>query len=340
MYSEDDLEAAMAAGALTPEAATAFRDFMARRRQTSPVDEESFRLLTGFNDIFVAIAIVLLLVALGWLGSLTTSPLGGLLVAAASWGLAEYFTRRRRMALPSIVLLFGLVGGAFAMGQQVIRLGGAETLAGTDFVRQTGLRMALAAAVAALAAFAHWRRFKVPVTVAAGAGAVAGTVLALASALAPGLREFFLPLVFLAGIALFCLAMWWDAGDRERKTRRSDVAFWLHLAAAPLIVHPAFSMLGGGELGRAGLAVAIYLGLALVALAVDRRALLVSALFYVLYAMSALFKAAGSLNESFALTALIIGSALLLLSAFWHHARRRVVALLPAGIRARLPAAG
>src|SRR5438874_3733945 len=32
-------------------------------------------------------------------------------------------------------------------------------------------------------------------------------------------------------------AMAFDASDRERATRRADCAFWLHLLAAPLIVH-------------------------------------------------------------------------------------------------------
>ena len=57
MYSESDLEGAVAAGILTPQAANAFRDHIAAMRATPAVDEESFRLLTGFNDIFVAIAI-------------------------------------------------------------------------------------------------------------------------------------------------------------------------------------------------------------------------------------------------------------------------------------------
>ena len=92
-------------------------------------------------------------------------------------------------------------------------------------------------------------------------------------------------------------------------------------------------------MAHAGAAVAIYFVLAVVALAIDRRAVLVSALFYVLYAISALFRAAGSLNESFALTALIIGSALLLLSAFWHPVRTRILGALPGAIRARLPSA-
>ena len=37
----------------------------------------------------------------------------GLFVAATAWGLAEFFTRKRRMALPSIILLLAFVGGVF-----------------------------------------------------------------------------------------------------------------------------------------------------------------------------------------------------------------------------------
>ena len=87
------------------------------------VDEEHFRLLTGFNDIFVGIAAAILLVAVGWIGyyvaaAISTAtarrPFIGLFVAATAWGLAEFFTRQRRMALPSIILLLAFVGGVFA----------------------------------------------------------------------------------------------------------------------------------------------------------------------------------------------------------------------------------
>ena len=50
--------------------------------------------------------------------------------------------------------------------------------------------------------------------------------------------------------------------------------------------------------------------------------MLVSALAYVLYALTELFKQFGAVELNVALTALVIGSALLLLSAFWHQARR------------------
>ena len=50
-----------------------------------------------------------------------------------------------------------------------------------------------------------------------------------------------------------------------------------------------------------------------------------------------LFKQLGAVELNVALTALVIGSALLLLSAFWHQARSIVVRQLPAALQAKLP---
>jgi hypothetical protein len=152
-------------------------------------------------------------------------------------------------------------------------------------------------------------------------------------------------LTLAAGIAVFILAMRWDGSDRVRQTRRSDVAFWLHLLAAPMIAHPIFYLLGvtsGQEisLGAGLLVLAIYVAFGIVALAIDRRALLVSALAYVLYALTQLFRQFGAVELNVALTAFLIGSALLLLSAFWAQARRTVVEQLPGELRERLPIVG
>ncbi len=360
MYSESDLESAVAGGALSAEQAAAFRDFVAAGRHVPAVDEEHFRLLTGFNDIFVAIAATILLVAVGWIGQ-TIPPridgdgpslFAGLFVAAAAWPLAEFFTRKRRMALPSILLLLAFVGGIFFTA-----LAGSVTLIGADRFDNNGqavaLVMAFAAAVAGGGAYAHWRRFHVPVTVAAGATTGVALVLGLIASAMVGtgdnlsfeqeqrIETAMLVAALVLGIGVFLLAMRWDGSDPKRETRRSDVAFWLHLLAAPLIVHPIFSLLGLNEghvsAGGAATAVLLYVVLGLVALAVDRRALLVSALAYVLYALNSLFETYGVVELNVALTALIIGSALLLLSAFWTNARRAVVTPLPDGLKLRLP---
>ncbi|HWT12958.1 MAG TPA: hypothetical protein VN231_09415 [Allosphingosinicella sp.] len=360
MYSEGDLEAAVAAGALTAQQAASFRDHVASRRRAPAVDEEHFRLLTGFNDIFVSIAALILLVAVAWIGHDIgpridvegPSPLSGLLVAATAWGLAEFFTRRRRMALPSIILLLAFVGGVIAA-----TLFGTVIALGDDYFENNGAAFTLAlsggAALGAGAAWFHWRRFRVPITIAAGAAAAVALVLGLIASTLIGdgqdigeeragqIKAILEGVGLLLGIATFLFAMWWDGSDPRRETRRSDVAFWLHLLAAPLIVHPIFSLLGlteGSASTLDGIAVILlYVVLGLVALAVDRRALLVSALAYVLYALNSLFETYGVVELNVALTALIIGSALLLLSAFWSNVRRAVVRPLPEGLQARLP---
>ena len=147
--------------------------------------------------------------------------------------------------------------------------------------------------------------------------------------------------VLLLGIGVFLFAMRWDSSDPARVTRRSDVAFWLHLLAAPMIVHPIFTLLGLNDntatIGEGLVVVVLYVVIGLAALAIDRRALLVSALAYVLYALNELFRQFGAVELNVALTALIIGSALLMLSAFWHQARGAIVRPLPESLRDRLP---
>lgn len=337
MYSDEDLDAAVAAGALSAESAAAFRAHMDKTRATHAVDEEHFRLVSSFNDIFVAIAGVLVLVATGWIASTVDSRLTGAAMAATAWGLAEFFTRRRRMALPSILFLLVFAGGVFTAFMPGVS---------SDLIREgagvLGLRIAIAAAITAGCVWLHWRRFRVPITVAAGAAAAVGVVLGLLFAAAP---ELFMKstsgLLFVSGISVFAFAMYWDVSDPLRQTRRSDVAFWLHLLAAPLIVHPVFTLFGllEKDVGVHGAMVVLllYIVMAVIALAIDRRALMVSALVYVLAAISAVLEKFGAVGVNVALTALLIGSALLMLSAFWHASRGCIVRRLTVSWQRKLP---
>ena len=222
--------------------------------------------LTGFNDIFVSIAAAILLFAVGWIGQSIgqatglyvsdngepgPSFLAPLAIAITSWGLALFFTAKRRMALavdpspsrlrrrrssrPPASSSWRFIGpDRFNNDNQLL----GATVGGVS------------AALAAAAAWLHWRRFHVPITVAAGAAAVAGLFLAIVLGIVqparranrnepdPRLRACS------SAIGVFLFAMWWDASDRARVTRRSDVAFWLHLLAAPMIAHPIFTLMG------------------------------------------------------------------------------------------------
>ncbi|WP_047248170.1 hypothetical protein [Chromobacterium subtsugae] len=336
MYNNDDLDAAAAAGIFSQQAIDDFRALAARRRHTQMADEEHFRLLSGFNDIFVVIASVLLLVSVSWVAGSLSKLLAPWLAAAVSWPLAEYFVRRRRMALPGILLLgsFVLCSGGGMMALCLDWLPGGEEAVKPITMLASGL-------TAALAAWLHWRRFKVPITVAMGVGAlVAMTALAVA-ALLPESLGLSNALLAAGGALAFLLGVHWDRQDPARQKRQSDVAFWLHLLAAPLLVHPLFSMLGimNGNTGMAMLlaVIALYAVFGLVSLVIDRRALMVSALAYVLYAFNQLLQHAGLESAGFGVAGLLIASGLLLLSAFWQPCRSVALRRLPPKLRAWLP---
>ena len=332
MYSNDDLDSAQKAGVLTPKDVAAFRQYITDKRVTPVVDEEYFRLISGFNDIFVVIACLLLLSSIMWIGKSESVLVGSVLQTVTAWGLAEYFTGKRRMALPSILLLFAFVGGVLGAGVIV--------LSTMDLTKE--LTIAIASAAAVFSAWLHWQRFKVPVTIAAGTAALVSCVMMAIFAVVPQVREWLAPIIFLAGAGVFALAMRWDSSDITRQTRRSDVAFWLHLIAAPLLVHPIFSALNvfDGELGlwQAGVVTVLYIVIAIISITIDRRAMMVSALIYVLYAFNSVLEQYGIVSLGFAFTAFGIGTGLLLLSAFWQGCRKILIPLLPVKIISKLPA--
>ena len=68
MYSQQDLDDAVASGAISAQAADALRAHIEQQRATVIPDEEQFRLITGFNDIFVSVAAAILLFAVGFIG--------------------------------------------------------------------------------------------------------------------------------------------------------------------------------------------------------------------------------------------------------------------------------
>jgi hypothetical protein len=351
MYSDGEVDAAVAAGVLSAQNAAAFRAFVAQQR-TSP-DEEQFRLLSGFNDIFVSIALAVFLIAASWLGGRISDMASGAVALVLSWLLAEYFTRRRRLALPSIVLAVSYGIGAVSMLLMWIRYH--DPYAVDFFFNQSFGVMSFFCVMFVLilsAYYLHWRRFQVPITVtfcAVAALAVAFVPVgyaykAICGYFAPGLRVDYQPLVLVAGLVLFGVAMWWDISDRQRITRRTDVAFWLHLCAAPMIVHSLFGMLGvfsasHDAASKAVAVVGLYVLMTLAALMIDRRALLTAALAYVLYAISSIIRLGTAPDVSLALAGLVIGGALLMLSAGWHATRKLLVSRLPTSMRNFLPAA-
>ena len=340
--SRAEIDAAVSAGAIDREAADRLLAFVAEARtRTGAADEETLRLITSFNDIFVTIGLGLFLGALSYLIGDLGPALSSLVIAIAAWGLAEIFTRQKRMALPSIVLL--VIFAFSVLFAAIAALGGGDPW-GTTLSRPNNEWPLIAAGlIAAAATVLHWFRFHVPITIAAGCAALVITISALAELAFPGLltnrpSAVLIPL----GLIVFALAMRFDMSDTARQTRRADIAFWLHLLAAPLIVHPVVSeILGDADLGvtQAFVVIALFLVLGIVALIVDRRALLVSSLAYLAYALATLIANVGWQSSTAASAILGVGIVVLALSVLWKPLRAIVLMPLPESLRRRVPVA-
>jgi hypothetical protein len=142
-------------------------------------------------------------------------------------------------------------------------------------------------------------------------------------------------LIAFFGLGIFIAGVRVDASDFDRLTRRSDIAFWLHLLAAPMIVEAIIPFVGGPISGlgvmRAVGILAVFALLGLVALVIDRRALLVSGLAYAGFAIAYLLS--GSVGEGSRLSLTLLGLAILVLglSVGWRSLRAAILPALPLG---------
>ncbi len=293
----------------------------------SRIDEEDIRLTTGFADIFTAILLVvggILLVSL-------SGFVGGTAIVGAAFLLGAPLVARRHFAASGNVLAIGSA------------LGTGATL---------GVPLGLGALVpAALVCYGFWKVHRVPLALAlvwaAGAGLIAGTDL-FASFDRP--QSAASGRALLAGLLLFGAGMWYDSQDRLRRTRFTDVAFWLHLGAAPLLVHGFFSVSGIGPFGateqvRPLFVLATFAVLAAISLLIDRRPLLASSFIYLVAATYRLIRdvsAGADIGErelAAAMAPAVIGVLLLFLAAGWTPLRSLLLRALPKDLAQHLPPA-
>ncbi len=346
MPIREDLGEAVRLGIIEPrqiERLASFLEARARGEVLGAADREEVRFARGFQDVFLTLGIAILFV-----GIIATSIAIGqgvalsLIAAALSWGLAEVFARRRRLVLPSMALsiIFILSVGLSVFG---LAAGSYDPMSG---LLSNGLPFLIASLVAWAASGVFYLRFRLPFALAVfAAGGVAVLVSAVLTA-SPDPGETTLSAVILpAGLAIFGFAMAYDLSDPRRVTLSADNAFWLHLLAAPLILNGAFGLLttwsADMDTGSAVSVVAAVLLLGLVAIVVDRRALLVAGLAYLGYAIGQLIYAA-DIEPSMvaAVTLVLLGGGVILLGAGWRGARRALLAVLPlpTNLTDRLPA--
>ncbi|GAB4357631.1 MAG: hypothetical protein Kow0026_18020 [Oricola sp.] len=337
--------------------------------------DEPMRLVGGGNDLFVTVGIVLLFAgALFALQSVPgiTVPKTATTLAAGAWLVAEFVTRQRRMRLSSTVL--GLVFIAAVLAVLGFYLEARDEIRAIRTPVQVAALRPQAAFYAtvlfggpAAAAIIYFLRFRVPVMAAVLALSFTGAAFFLATlhfydgvttgqVLMPGMeqipgviaRALYVPLA--CGFAVFGVAVALDLHDRERFTVWSDCAFWLHVISAPLLVHPLFILATGQDVvfGRIepGVSASVMLGLLIagfvyVALAIDRRSLLVPTFAYfgslgIYYLVNSAANTTGI--PPFALILLAIGAMIILFGAGWQRIRRLIVgSTLPTSLLTKLP---
>lgn len=340
MIGDDDLRAGVAAGIVTEAQASRLLTLAQSRAGTRAAltgDDEPFELFRGFSEIFISVGLVILISGIMGVVSLSGHVLA---ISVAGAGLAVllalYFTRKRRMTLPSIILSIAF-GQSVAVAVVFLVLGSADAIPGTGAVYLIG-----ALIVAALAAW-YWL-FKIPFTMFLIGVAVLVTIMMAISRAAPiALWNNPANLFDLTGgsllargtlgfgIAAFIAGMWFDTRDPHRLGRYAASGFWLHLLAAPALVNTvalSFLNMGSGT-GYTLLAVSLAL-ITLLALIIDRRSFLTAGIAYLGILLGLVLVPDGGSPIRWAWLLIVLGSFVTLTGAFWTQWRSAILRALPA----------
>lgn len=342
-FTRDDLRAGVAAGILTEAQAASLLSLAQSRAGTRGAigpEDEPFEFFRGFSEIFVSVGLLILLSGVAglvsWLGGIGALTLVPLITAAVAWWMAGYFTLRRRMNLPSMVL-----ASAFGIGIQV------SALAVLGDAHSPARSALVGAFLVAMAAMALWyRRFRLPFAMfivgAFGLGAIY-TLTASIEAVAGLERGFggaffdlrnspqFSLATLVFGILAFLGGMWFDTRDPHRLGRHAATGFWLHLLAAPALVNTVALTLYniGGSTGMLATAAALA-GIAVLALVIDRRSFLTAGILYM--ALLIAWAVRGDGSASFGQTVailLILGAFITALGTWWVPLRAGLMRALP-----------
>lgn len=343
-FHTDDIRAAVAANVITEAQAARLKVFAESRlgyRANMPDDDEPFELFKGFAEIFVTVGLGMLftgiMVLAAFWGNFSTIPLIGALLA---FGFAFYFTKRRRMNLPSIWLATVFAGNIAAFFGYLVF----DPINPSEYdVLYVGL--------IGMAAMAGWFYiFKLPFSMFLFGLFGLVVALAIAAILSPNVIDFlqlreglfnlnnqsFFPIATLGfGIATFLLAMFFDMRDPHRISRFAASGFWLHVLAAIAIVNTvALTLYSGGNYALTAAALFI---ISLIALIIDRRSFLTAGILYMAFLLYAAFEGDGEFGALIS-TLLILGVFITVLGTWWAGIRAVIMNALPHfPLKKRLP---
>jgi len=309
-------------------------------------DTEAPRFIRGFHDVLITIGLCIAMAGVWGVGSLY-----GALPAVIV--LAEILVRRQRLALPAVALtlifaLWVLMASITLLKAQL----GFSARPMEHFVR-TMLPFTLLMGP-------FYLRYRIPLALSLWIASIAAVAVGLVFhglSKVSGQADFILTYpetsaaIFLAGaLGLFAVAMRYDLSDRFRVTRRSDVAFWLHLATAPALLYAMLALVFLGDfnddalfsaqkgLPDALIVVAIVAVFMAVGLIIDRRAFVTSGLVSLGLATASMLRKTAAGPETYVfITLLIVGLVVLTIGVGWPQFRRWAVTPLPLALKEKLP---
>lgn len=307
-------------------------------------ETEAPRFIRGFHDVLITIGALVLLAGV-W-GFATEFAVFPVLVI-----LSEILVRRQRLALPAVVLSLATAVWTLWMAQMLL-----EMPDGSSDV--TALLLVLVPLPPVMGLY-YWR-YRVPIGLAILLISVFSALLvaflyALGAIVGvPNFIQafpFWSALIFLASaIALFGVALYFDLSDPTRQTRRSDIAFWLHLASAPALLYAMMSFIflrEGSSLfsldsvkatESALLVLAVVAVLMTIGLVLDRRAFVTAGLVSLITAVVTILGQSefGGGGVVF-LAMLLVGLMVLSIGIGWPRLRHLVFSRLPQSLRTKLP---
>lgn len=337
--TSDDVRSAVATGILSEAQAASVLALAAARagqRDALTEDDEPFEFFRGFAEIFVSVGLLLLITGILALTQVYGGFLTPALAAFLCWTFARYFTLKRRMALPSIILVTGFALGAaisiaLIMGHLV-----------PDWQASRGHLVLYFVLV--LGALAVWyRSFKVPFTMFLAGLTAMGLIFVITDRLLPfesGIDSWSAifdlrqgsgmatgTLIF--GIVALIAGLLFDMRDPYRLSRWSACGFWLHILAAPALVNTvALTAYNTGDLAGKLLLALTLAFVALLALIIDRRSFLTAGVLYLGVLVAWVLQAGGD-PAPIAAVLLVLGTILTVMGTFWAQMRGAVMRFLP-----------
>lgn len=287
------------------------QEFTAGQGTDSNNQEEPLRFIRSFGDVFISLGIVLLILAINMIsisGYLYFIPVAGFVV------MAEWLVRVRRLALPGIAILIAIL---YFVNKAIGFDYGNATIVGLGILSFTSLLFYL--------------RYRMPFSLLPlVAGLIAIAIIQI------GVKVVEYPIIFAGlGSLVFVIAMGFDVRDIERKTHLSDSAFWLHLLASPLIVHGLMvSVLFSKHewvqaVDKEVFIVLFFTFFLLLALLLDRRAMLVSTQLYMIYALTQLLEGSFINTQNIVIYVLmLLGFIVIFFGTYWYKTRRLVYGFL------------